>query len=223
MKNQRSPKRHPVPEKYHQLLYINQTDRRGNLIDFKSPPVVVYSQIPISEYKEKVLKEHIDAESLPMIYTDAKPFLILRPTALPYVSFIREELIESGLSIYEEFKQDNFIHFSDILYKLDPNTSFNWQWRIITRSLHDTGVQDQNTAFVFLFNNEIDIDNQIESILNFKKRIRIDMGELPVVVKYNNKEEICLGLHHLHSPDPERLLIEYNVLMHAKNKTSVFS
>ena len=49
------------------------------------------------------------------------------------------------------------------------------------------------------------------------------MGEIPVIVKYKNKSKFSLGIHHLHSSDIEKVSLEYNVIMHAINKTSVFS
>ena len=87
------------------------------------------------------------------------------------------------------------------------------------RVLNDTCLQDQNKAVVFLLNNHnVNVD-----VMNVKKRMRVSMGETPVLVRYANKPEIALGIHHLHSPDSERLAIEYNALMHARYKTSVFA
>lgn len=215
--------RHPVPAAYHQLLHIGETDRRGNIIDFKVPPVIVDSPRAIADYKETVLSEHVEAEDLPMAHTDAKCFMILRPTALACRSFVREQLAESGFSIYEEFVLDNFIRLADILYLLNPGTSFHWQWRIIMRSLHDTGTQDQNTAFAFTLEGGEDPERHHAAVMDLKKNLRRDMGEMPVIVRHGGKAEIALGIHHLHVPEFERLPTEYNALMHAKNKTSVFS
>lgn len=55
------------------------------------------------------------------------------------------------------------------------------------------------------------------------EEIRKDIGELPVLVRFNTKIEIALGIHHLHSADNDRLDVEYNTLMHALNKTSIFN
>jgi len=224
MKTLSSVFRHPVPDKYHQLLHIGETDRRGNLIDFKIPPVIIDSSISISDYKTTVLREHVDMEALPLVYLDAKCFLILRPTALPHRLFIREQLIESGLLIQAEFELDNFIQLADVLYLLDPQKSFHWQWRIIMKSLHDTKIQDQNTAVAFVIEHEdYEIESCSHAVMSLKKKIRVDMGEIPVIVRCNGKEEIALGIHHLHSPEHDAVSTEYNALMHAKNKTSIFS
>ena len=150
-----------------------------------------------------------------MAYTEAVDFVVLRPTGLQYWDFVREELIKSGLCITEEFELGNFMQFADILYFLDPEISFHWKWRVITRTLHDTGTQNQNKAVVFVLRNG-------KNVMDAKKRIRGKIGETPVLVQYAGKAEIALGIYHLHSPDSERLAIEYNVLMHARNKTSVF-
>lgn len=208
--------RHPVPEEYHELFAIGATDRRGNLIDFKVPPVIVDSLLPMDKHKELIFDGYIPADRLPMVYTEAISFVVLRPTGLHHRDFVREELLKSGLSITEEFELENFMQFADTLYFLDPEVSFHWKWRVIIRTLHDTGVQNQNKATVFVLGND-------KNVMDIKKRIRVEMGETPVLVRYGGKPEIALGIHHLHCPDPERLAIEYNVLMHAKNKTSIFA
>ena len=223
MKTTRSTLQHPVPEKYHKILYIGDRDRRGNLIDFKTPPVIVDSLVSISDHEKSILSEYVPADSLPLEYRDDKCFIILRPTALPHRSFIREQLEESGLLVCEEFALNNFIKVANILYQFDPNKSFHLQWRIIMRSLHETGTQDQNTAIVFMFESPDGKERCNDMVMNFKKRIRSDMGEIPVIIRHNKKPEIALGIHHLHSPETDAILTEYNVLMHAKNKTSVFS
>lgn len=224
MKTLSSVFQHPVPEKYHRLLHIGETDRRGNLIDFKIPPVIIDSPISIPEYRAMVLEQHIDIGSLPIVYHDASCFVILRPTALPHRIFIREQLVESGLSIREEFELDNFIQLADVLYQLDLRKSFHWQWRVIMKSLHNTGTQDQNTAFVFVLEHaDYEIESHSQKVMDLKKQIRRDMGETPIIVRHNGKTEIALGIHHLHSPEHDAVSVEYNAVMHAKNKTSVFS
>lgn len=218
-----SKSKHPVPEKYHKLLYINETDRRGNIIDFKVPPIIIHSDKSINEHKKYVLDNHINTENLPVIYTDVKPFIILRPTALVYRMFLMEELKDFGFKIIEEIELNNFILLSDILYKFDPNVSFNWQWRIITRVMHETNTQDQNKAFVFLLEADSEINIFLSKLDDFKRNMRSDMGEVPIIIKYHNQERLSLGIHHLHSPDPDRFLLEYNAIMHARNRTSFFS
>ena len=208
--------RHPVPEKYHKLFAIGNTDRRGNIIDFKVPPIIIDSLLPMAKHKELIFDGHVPADRLPMVYTDTMNFIVLRPTGLRYRGFVSEEILKSGLCITEEFQLENFMQFTDTLYFLDPNVSFHWKWRVIIRTLHDTGVQNQNKAIVFVLRDS-------KGVMDVKKRIRAEMGETPVLVRYAGKPEIALGIHHLHCPDSERLAIEYNVLMHAKNKTSVFA
>jgi len=209
---------HPIPLEYHALFAVGKKDRRGSVIDFKIPPVIIESSIPIDEYRSAIFKDHISDESLPMIYTQPSHFIILRPSALSHRVYVREELQKSNLHISEEFELDNFMKFADIVYLLDNEVSFHWKWRVIMRTLHDTGLQEQNKAIVFLFKDHTNNSN----IMDIKKRIRINMGETPVLVKYNSIPEIALGIHHLHAPDTDRLPIEFNVLMHAKHKTSVF-
>ena len=212
-------KKHPIPEEYHWIFAIGKIDRRGSVIDFKTPLVIVDSPMPMEDYKKLIFDEHVPEECLPVEYRDAKEFVVLRPTALHYRVLIREELEKSGMQIEEEFELDNFMKFADSIYLLNPEISFHWKWRVIMRVLHDTGLQDQNNAVVFLFKNQ---DGSV-NVMDVKRRIRTNMGETPVLVRYANKPEIALGIHHLHSPDSERLAIEYNTLMHAKHKTSVFA
>jgi hypothetical protein len=213
-------KNHPIPEEYQKLFAVGELDRRGNIIDFKTPPIIIDSPLPINQYKEKVFREHTSINKIPLVYTqEIKRFIILRPTALCYQTYVREELIRSGLFIHEEFYIDNFMHLADVLYLLDSNISFHWNWRIIMRTLHDTNTQNQDKAIVFLLENKGNIDN----VMEIKKDIRSHLGEIPVLVRYDNISEIALGIHHLHSPDLEHLSTEYNALMHAKNKTSIFA
>jgi len=212
---------HPVPLRYHDSLYIGENDRRGNRIDFKVPPVVVQSPKQISEYRQAIFAEHVEAESLPMDYSDGFSFIILRPTALPYRNLLREELEIEGLLTHEEFVIENFMRFADTLYSLDINTEFHWKWRVIMKALHQSGTQDQNRAIAFILNN-----NQSQShkkLVSLKKRLRQDMGETPVIIKKGKSVEIALGIHHLHVPEFERVKVEYNTLMHARNRTSIFA
>lgn len=215
--------KHPVPKKYHKLLHINEADKRGNIIDFKIPPIIIYSDKSIKEHRKYVIDNHIDIRNLAMIYTDVKPFIILRPTAIIYKMFLKEKLKDHRFNIIEEIELDNFLLLSDILYKFDKNISFNWQWRIITRVMHETNTQNQNNAFIFLLEPDSYIDNFLMRLCNFKRNIRNDIGDVPIIIKYKNKKRLSLGIHHLHSPDPDRLLLEYNAIMHAKNKTSFFA
>lgn len=203
------------------MLFIGSDSRKGGVVDFKNPPIVVYSSKPINEYKNTVLGNHIDIKSLPVQYSDSKCFLILRPTALQYRFFVRELLFESGLEVSDEFELDNFMLLADVLYQLDLDKSYHWQWRVIMRVLHESGVQDQNKAFVFVLK-YCDLLT-IVKVSNLKNDIRNNIGETPVIVKHDGLVEIALGIHHLHSPDALDLDAEYNTLMHAKNKTSVFA
>lgn len=215
--------RHPVPKRYHGLFHIGETDRRGNIIDFKVPPVIVDAPQSLIEYKQAILSGHVDAEKLPLEHTAPQRFLILRPTALPYRSFVREQLTESGLSIQDEFLLTNFMQLADILYQLDPQTPFHWQWRVIMRTLHEGGVQNQNTAVAFTFKDSADPNAQHAAIMQLKADLRRDMGEIPVIVRHGSQPTIALGIHHLHAPEVDRVAVEYNALMHARRRTSVFS
>jgi hypothetical protein len=211
--------KHPVPKQYHRLFAIGQIDRRGNVIDIKSPLIVVDSPLSISEYKKLIFDAHIDAMSLPQNSIQTRKFMVLRPTALQYQKYIKKELQGFGLFIEEEFELDNFMKFADVIYSLNPRISFHWKWRIIMRALHDTNTQDQNRAVVFVFGNQ----KSDSDITKIKRHIRTNLGETPVLIRYAGIPKIALGIHHIHSPDPQRLVVEYNVLMHAKNTTSVFA
>lgn len=201
------------------MLYIGETDRRGKIIDFRVPPVIVDSPRPISDQKKAVFREHISAERLSMDYGNPKNFMVLRPTALPYRSYVRERLQNSDLSIYQEFSLCNFMQFADSVYQLNPQTSFHWQWRVIMRSMHETGIQDQNTAFAFILKSRKGAEHCHAVVTGLKNDIRRDMGEIPVIVRYKGRPKIALGIHHVHSPEIDRVSVEYNALMHAKNKT----
>lgn len=217
MQIQKLKQHHVVPEEYHGILHIGDLDQRGNVIDFKVPPIIVNSANSIRTYEEAVLKEHIDAGSLPMVYVDARPFVILRPSALLYKVFVREQLEESGMVISEEFELLNFMRFADSIYELDRKKSFHINWRIIVKVLHETGMQNQNKAFVFILKAETSEKNSVaEKCIVIKNKIRLGIGDVPVVIKYNGVAEIALGIHHLHSPNASRIPVEYNALMHAK-------
>lgn len=209
---------HPVPLKYHSMFAIGERDRRGNIINFKIPPAIIDSTLSMEAFKSVISSSHVPAESLPLVYVDVKPFVVIRPSALIHVEYVKEEFIASGLCITEEVKLDNFLKFSDVLYQYDQAVSFHWKWRVIMSLLHSSGMQDQNNAVVLVLRP----DTNAEYLLSVKKRIRKAIGETPVLVRYNNEPAIALGIHHLHSPDAERLPLEFNVLMHAKNKTSIF-
>ncbi len=215
--------RHPVPLRYHDALFIGELDRRGNRIDFKIPPIVVESPRPILEYKQMILAEHVEAESLPMVYSEGLSFIVLRPSALSFKMWLREEIENDGLSIHEEVEIDNFMRFSDVLYLLNPDISFHWKWRAIMRVLHEAGTQEQNHAAAFVINSGKDHAQSHERLVSLKKRIRHDMGETPVIIKSNGVIEIALGVHHLHVPEFERVRTEFNTLMHAVKRTSVFA
>lgn len=190
-------------------------------MDFKVPPIVVDSDQSIDDYRDAVLDRHVDIKGLPLVHCESKFFLIVRPTALPYRFYVRDLLLESRLEFSEEFQLDNFMSLADVLYQLDLQKAYHWKWRIVMDTLHRSGAQDQNKAYVFMFDNNDETTNV--RLTNLKKKIRVDMGELPVVVKHDNLPVLALGLHHLHSADTKDLPLEYNALMHARNKTSVFS
>lgn len=215
--------RHPVPNRYHESLYIGELDRRNNLIDFKIPPVLVHSMRQISEYKNEILANRVEAEALPMIYNQAQSFIILRPGALVYRDWLKEEIEVDGLVVDKEIELKNFVHFADVLYLLDPNVEFHWKWRVIMKTLHESGIQDQNRAHIFIINtgnNHVDTHTKLTFL---KKRLRQDICETPVIVKFQGVVELALGIHHLHVPEFERVEVEYNTLMHAYNMTSVFA
>lgn len=211
---------HPVPKQYHDMLFIGQNNSRGHLIDFKVPPVVVDSVRSIDECRSVVLAEHIDIKSLPFDHQQSKCFLIVRPTALPYRFYVRDLLLELGLNPSDEFELDNFMSLADVLYQVDLEKAYHWKWRIIINTLHESGAQDQNRAYVFVFESGDHVT--CDKVMMLKKKIRVDLGELPVVVKHNGEAVLALGLHHLHSPDMKDIALEFNAIMHAKNKTSVF-
>lgn len=215
--------RHPVPVRYQSALSIGENDRRGNVIDFKIPPIVVESPRLTSEYKQMIFTEHVEAEELPMVYTEGLSFIVLRPTALPFKAWLREEIEDDGMSVCGEFEINNFMRFSDVLYLLNPTTDFHWKWRVIMRVLHETKTQNQDHAYAFVISCGEDQARSHDRLVSLKKRIRQDMGETPVIVKSNGAIEIALGIHHLHVPEFERVSIEFNTLMHAVNKTSVFA
>ncbi len=212
---------HPVPKKYHKLLHIGEKSRKGGIIDFKVPPVIVDSTVSILAHKETVLGEHVDIKSLPLAHPESKCFLILRPTALQYRLFVSDQLMDSGLAIHDEFELENFMRLADVLYQLDLAKPYHWQWRVIMKILHESGVQNQNKAFAFV----IEDDDEAVSgrVSRLKNKIRLDLGETPIIVEQGGVPKIALGIHHLHSPDASEVPVEYNALMHAKNKTSVFS
>ncbi len=212
---------HPVPKRYHEILCIGHMSSRDHLIDFKVPPVVVDSVCPIDEFRSLSLDKHIDIKSLPFDHQQSKCFLIVRPTALPYRFYVRDLLLELGLKPSDEFELDNFMSLADVLYQVNLEKAYHWKWRVIINTLHESGAQDQNRAHVFVFES----DDQVicDKVMKLKKKIRFDLGELPVVVKYKDEAVLALGLHHFHSPDMKDIALEFNALMHAKNKTSVFS
>lgn len=212
---------HPVPERYHEMLFIGKNDSKGHPIDFKVPPVIADSLKSIDECRDIVLAEHVDIKSLPFAHPEPRCFLVLRPTALPYRFFVRDLLLESGLAVDEEFGLDNFMSLADVLYQIDPNKAYHWKWRIIMKTLHESGAQNQNNAHVFVL--EGGDEDTCDKVTTFKKKTRSIMGELPVIVRCDSVPVLALGLHHLHSPDTNDLSLEYNALIHAKNKTSVFS
>ncbi len=215
--------KHPVPPEYHEILFIGGTDRRGNIVDFNIPPIILeLDNLSIESYREKIFNNHIDIKDIPLRYTNPLPFLVLRPTGLSYFGYVREMLRKHKISIREEFLIDNFMSFSDIIYDLNPEIPFHYQWRIIMHSLHEKGFQNQNYAYIFLLDEKKVGTINHSLIMNFKKEVRLALGELPVVIKNNDIPAIGLGIHHLHAPDFNRIQIEYNTLMHAKFKTSIF-
>lgn len=214
---------HPIPSKYHKAFHIGETDRRGNVIDFNIPPVILDSAKSMTECKSEIFGEYVSAENLTRMYNSTWPFIILRPTGLLHISFVREQLRSVGIKVTEEAELDNFMKLADSLYYLDPKIPFHWKWRVIMRTMHTSGLMSQNRAVVFFLESKPSDKSYQLKIMAVKKRIRRQLGELPVIVRYNQRIKIALGIHHLHSPDESRMPIEYNALMHACHKTSIFS
>jgi len=99
--------KHPIPEEYHWIFAIGKIDRRGSVIDFKTPPVIVDSPMPMEDYKKLIFDEHVPEECLPVEYRDAKQFVVLRPTALHYRVLIREELEKSLVVLLQHQKAES--------------------------------------------------------------------------------------------------------------------
>jgi hypothetical protein len=213
-----------IPPEYRKMLFVGERNRAGNIIEFHRPLVFVKSPYSREEYKRKILSEHIDASKIPLIYQRTQPFIIIRPTSLEYTAEVKQRLGKLGLIITNEINIDNFIKLSDSLYELSDDMPFTLSWRIITRALHDSGLQNQNTAVVLMIGNKFNSSNDYQlQVLDNRQKIREDIGSIPYIVQYLGETIVAMDLHHLHAPDFDRLSIEYNALMHAVNKTSIFA
>lgn len=148
--------------------------------------------------------------------------MMIRPTSFLYPCLVKDKLINCGLEINQQLNIDNFIKLSDILYILSERMDFTWKCRIVTRLIHDTKIQNQNraTALIFksVFEREPDYDHMIKKP---KLRIRGELDDTPYILQ-NLDQTIIVNLHHLHAPNFKRIKKEYNILMHAINKTSIF-
>lgn len=194
-------------------------DIKSHLLD---SPVHINLPLSLNTYKEKIFSEHIDEESIPLIYTEPKPFMIVRPTAFLYSDSVKDRLVKCGLEITQQLDIDNFIKLSDVLYVLSEEMDFTWRWRIVTRLIHERGIQNQNRARAFIFRNVFEREPDYDHVVKETKlRIRNELGDTPYILQ-NLDQTTIVNLHHLHAPNFSRIQTEYNILMHAINKTSVF-
>jgi hypothetical protein len=213
-----------IPPKYREMLYVGMRNRAGEIIDYKHPPVFIHSQLTLKQYRECVFADHISIEDVPIEYTDPMSFILVRPTAMHAVGWIRDSLVGAGFRIAEEVPLGNYRKLADIIYDLSSDLHFTWQWRVIMRSLHDTGVQNQDIALAFLLReNWADEDEYKVAVMDTRSRLRREIGNTPYLFMYRKEAVIGMDLHHLHAPDFSLIGVEYNVLMHAFHRTSVFS
>lgn len=212
-----------IPPEFHEVLFVGKPNRAGEIIDFKHPPTFIQSEKSLAEYKDHFFSTHIPANHLPFIHGNARPFIILRPTALDYKDFVMSSLRDFGLKVSETIVLENFMKLAGCVYDLDEDLDFTWKWRALMHGLHDNDIQDQNTALVFLFDREISTSpTQHTYLLEARSKIRSQIGSTPYLFFHEEELEFGMDLHHLHSPDYELLAVEYNALMHAVNRTSIF-
>lgn len=184
----------------------------------------IHSQRTLEQYRELVFAQHIPIEVVPIVHTEPRSFIVVRPTAMHAADWVRNELVKARLCIAETILLGNFRRFADIIYDLSPDMHFTWQWRVLMRSLHDTGVQNQDTALAFILDgNWTEADAYKAAVIDTRTRVRKEIGNTPYLFMYQEEAVFGMDLHHLHSPDFTLIGVEYNILMHAYHRTSVFS
>lgn len=131
--------------------------------------------------------------------------MIVRPTAFLYSDSVKDKLVKCGLEITQQLDIDNFIKLSDILYVLSEQMDFTWRWRIVTRLIHEMGIQNQNRARAFIFRNVFEREPDYDHVVKETKlRIRNELGDTPYILQ--NPDQITIvNLHHLHAPNFSRL------------------
>lgn len=95
---------------------------------------------------------------------------------------------------------------------------------MITRLIHNIGIQNQNIARVFILRNTFETEEDYNQTLRATKlKVRDELGNTPYILQNSDDSiQTIINLHHLHAPNFERVQTEYNILMHAINRTSVF-
>lgn len=159
---------------------MGQPNRAGEFIDYKHPPTFIHSGTPLVEYKRMIFEQHVPAKDIPLIYQNARPFLILRPTGLGHIVLVEQRLRELGLEPVDVIDIGNFMRFADAVYVLDPSMSFTWKWRTLMFGLHATGLQNQNLARVyFLGEGFAESAERYQTLTRAKGFIRREIGNMP--------------------------------------------
>lgn len=143
------------------------------------------------------------------VHSETKPFILLRPTAMSWLDFVREQLTESNLSIDSECAISRFELFARNVYGVSIDQPDSYQWLILSRALLG---KEADSGHVFIINSKH--LSSYARLLKFKSDVRQRLGISNYRVRWDGKQESIVQLHHLHCPDYDKLEYEYACLLH---------
>jgi hypothetical protein len=139
-----------------------------------------------------------------------KPFLIVLASGLEHLDTIRNQLEIARIGIESEHNIDNFETFARYIYPIVPEKPHSHLWLMVNRELY--GDSAKGRALVLPSN----LVENYEYIVQVKRYIRKVIGIQNYQTIYNG-EISEISFHHLHAPDLDELVYQYNCLLNFSN------
>lgn len=138
--------------------------------------------------------------------TMPKPFLIVLTSGLEHLDIIRTQLEVARIEIEGEHDIDNFETFARYIYPIVPEKPHSHIWLMLNRQLYGDSIRGRAIVLPSKL-----VENY-EYITEVKRDIRKVIGIQSYQVMYNGQVSE-INFHHLHAPDLNELIYQYNCLL----------
>ena len=160
-------------------------------IEVKMVPAEYFEQLP---KLETVAHRNLDFR-----------FFLVHPSALQHIDLIRKSIQDTNLEIASELLLSNFETLARYLYPVRPEKKKSYLWLYANRQLFPANF---NTCYVFKLLHKY----ETSKLMILKKKIRKQIGVLPLRMLLNSGRHEDLYLHHIHCPKDIELTSHNSVI-----------